>query len=206
MQSALIAMKPVRLGTLLALSSLIAACASRTSVPRRVATPERAVPTMAVAAPSMNTSPLDSVAPAKRKLLASALVSNAFGGCWDAKRHATIHADTVAEDGTPYFAPHELPIDLNGDGVPDPVVEVDRDATSVRYELYVKRGNCSQHLGTVRVGGTILGPLGHANGLRTLEVVAMCETERPCKDIEHTELMFDGNGWKPSKHWTTPTM
>jgi hypothetical protein len=151
-----------------------------------------------------SSSPLEAVAPAKRKLLASALISNEFGGCWDAMRHATISAGMVAEDGTPYFAPHEIRIDLNGDGVLDPVVEVDRDAASVRYELYVKRGNCSQHLGTVRVGGTILGALGKANGMRTLEIVALCDTLSPCRDAEHTELMFDGKGWKPGKVWTTP--
>ena len=199
-------MNALRTVCLLALSTLAVACASRTNVPQRTAAEQRPAPTVAAAAPSMNTSPLDAVAPAKRKLLASALISNEFGGCWDATRHATITAETVAEDGTPYFAPHELPIDLNGDGVMDPVVEVDRDASSVRYELYVKRGNCSQHLGTVRVGGTILGPMGKANGLRTLEVVALCETGNNCKDVEHTELMFDGKGWRPAKQWTTPTM
>ncbi len=158
----------------------------------------------------MNTpsaSPLQNVAPAKRKLLQSALISNAFGGCWDATRHATITADTVAEDGTPYFAPHVLSIDLNADGAPDPVVEVDRDGNSVRYELYLNRGRCSQYLGTMRVGGTILGALGKANGMRTLEIVELCDgIERPCRDLEHTELAFDGKGWRPTKRWTTPTL
>lgn len=133
------------------------------------------------------------------------MISEAFGGCWDATRHATITAETVAEDGTPYFAPHVIPIDLNADGVVDPVVEVDRDADSVRYELYLSRGNCSQHLGTMRVSGTIVGPMGKANGMRTLEVMALCDgIERPCRDLEHTELFFDGKGWRAGKHWTTP--
>jgi len=204
----LVAMTAIRSAALLSLLTLATACASRTSPAPSTAAPPRAAQVTRVAAPS-NPAPsresvLAGVTPSKRKLLEGALISTTNGGCWDAARHAMVMAETVADDGTPYFAPHELSIDLDGDGVPDPVVEVDRDGDSVRYELYLKRGSCSHHLGTVRLGGTILGPLGKANGLRTLEVVGLCEP--PCKDVEHTEIVFDGKGWRPAKQWTTPTM
>jgi len=210
MQLAVLAMLAIRTGLLLSLFGLATACASSTTRVRRTAAPQYEAAEVAVDGPSNQAPTRESVfanvAPRKRKLLEGALISTVGGGCWDAQRHALVTAEMVATDGTPYFAPHELAIDLDGDGVLDPVVEVDRDGESVRYELYLKRGGCSEHLGTVRLGGTIVGPLGKANGFRTLEVAGLCDTAGPCKELVHSELTFDGKGWRATKHWTTPDM
>ena len=138
----------------------------------------------------------------KQKLLATALVSTEGGPCWNAVRHAPILAETSAEDGTPYIAPIALKIDLNGDGLADPVIEVDRDGKSVRYELYVTASSsrCAHHVGTARVDGVIQGTLGTAHGMKTLEVVGDGEGEK-----KHSELVFDGKTWSIAKRWTTPS-
>lgn len=160
------------LSTILLLS-LTTACAARTTPTTTAATPPQKV----VAAASKPAPP----------------------PCLDAMRHAPIFAETTAEDGTPYIAPIDLKLDLDGDGTPDPVVEVDRDATSVRYELYLTRGKCARHLGTARVEGTIRGTLGKSYGLSTLEVASEGDGE-----LRHGELSFDGKKWSITKRWTSP--
>lgn len=135
----------------------------------------------------------------KKKLLATALVSTKGGACWNSVVHAPILAETVAEDGTPYIEPITQHLDLNGDGMLDDVILVDRDGKSVRYELYVNQGNCSRHVGTARVEGTIRGTLGTAHGMKTLEVIGEGDGE-----LRHGELMFDGKSWSIGKRWTTP--
>jgi hypothetical protein len=190
-------MNVLHLGSTILVLSMTAACASRTSPATVAATPPRT--TVAAASKQAPDDVFGQVGPEKRKLLASALVSSKGGACWNAIRHAPIIAETAAEDGTPYIAPIDLKIDLDGDGTPDPVVEVDRDGKNVRYELYVTRGQCARHLGTAKVEGTIKGVLGKANGMRTLEVIGEGEGEQ-----KHGELVFDGKHWSVTKRWTTP--
>lgn len=185
-------MRPV---SALLLVSLTAACASRTTAPQTAAAQPHALAATSKPAPDA----FGRVSAEKKKLLATALVSSEGGGCWNAVRHAPILAETSAEDGTPYIAPLAQHIDLNGDGMLDDVIEVDRDGKTVRYELYLSRGNCARHLGTVRVEGTIRGTLGTAHGMKTLEVVGDGEGE-----LKHGELMFDGKSWAIGKRWTTP--
>lgn len=190
-------MNVLHLGSTILVLSLTSACASRTSPAKVAATPPP--PNVAAASKQAPDDVFGQVAPEKRKLLAAALVTSEGGACWNAIRHAPILAETAAEDGTPYIAPVDLKIDLDGDGTPDPVVEVDRDGKTVRYELYVTRGNCARHLGTARVEGTIRGTLGKANGMKTLEVVGDGVGE-----LKHGELVFDGKAWSVTKRWTTP--
>lgn len=178
--------------------SLTAACASRTA-PGPVAAAGPNAPVAAASKPATRDI-FGEVPPEKRKLLASVLVSEEGGGCWNAIKHAPIVAETTATDGTPYIAPIDLKIDLDGDGTADPVIEVDRDGTHVRYELYVTRGNCAHHLATVKVDGVIRGPLGKSNGLRTLEF----STDEK-GDQRHGELAFNGKAWVVGKRWTVPT-
>lgn len=188
----------MRLASALLLVSLTAACASRTSTVQNAATRPQGPAASSKASPDV----FGQVSAEKKKLLATALVSSDGGACWNAVRHAPILAETSAEDGTPYIAPVALKIDLNGDGIADPVIEVDRDSKSVRYELYVTAASsqCARHLGTARVEGTIMGPLGTANGMKTLEVVGDGDGEK-----KHSELAFDGRTWSIAKRWTTPT-
>jgi hypothetical protein len=187
----------MRLASVLLLASLAAACASRTSTVQTAATPQQTAAVTSKPAPS---DVFGAVSVEKKKLLATALVSSDGGGCWNAVRHAPIVAETIAEDGTPYIAPIAQKLDLNGDGLADDVIEVDRDGKNVRYELYLNKGNCSRHLGTVKVEGTIRGVMTTAShGMKMLEVIADGDGE-----LKHSELAFDGKTWAVGKRWTTP--
>lgn len=156
----------------------------------------------------------EAIPTATRSLLATAMRSptsyrNAKGlelpgPCWDARKHATIVREIVDESGAAYVMPEDLAFDLDDDGKPDPVLEVDRADGVTRYELYVQNGTCANHVGGLTVSGTIRLGRGSTKGLRNLELEAACESAC-CDELRHTELVFDGKGYVPGKIWTTPT-
>lgn len=138
---------------------------------------------------------------ARRGLLASALTS-ADGPCWDPVKHATVLDDLTDAKGVPYVMPFDLAIDLDGDGLPDPVLQVDRDDKNVRYELYVKHAGCAKHLGGMVIDGTLRAGTGFVNGMRVLEVDALCN-DSCCPTTQHRELAYDGKSWATRRTWTT---
>jgi hypothetical protein len=107
------------------------------------------------------------------------------------------------EKGVPYVMPIDLSLDLDGDGKPDRVLELDRDGTTVRYELYVQHGKCAEKVGSLAVPGTLSLGRGVVNGMRVLEVEGLC-LEGCCRSIQHEELEYDGEKWVPRRSWYVP--
>ncbi|MBI2391707.1 MAG: hypothetical protein HYV09_19110 [Deltaproteobacteria bacterium] len=182
------------------------ACASGTQPSSRsVATSPQARTPVASAGHALS-------APAERRTAKQALLDSAVLGttgtgkdaapCWDPIRHAAIVNDLVDEGGRPYYLPAVHAFDIDDDGTPDPILAADRDETTTRWEIYVRRGGCAQHLGGVRVEGRIVGTLGVVNGVRKLEVVGQCD--EGCDDVPHQELVFDGKKWIVGAKWTVP--
>ncbi|MGZ3421797.1 MAG: hypothetical protein ACXVEF_27015 [Polyangiales bacterium] len=123
--------------------------------------------------------------------------------CLDVEKDAVLSAGTADEKGVPYLKPIDLSLDLDGDGVPDRVLETDRDGTTVRYELYVQKGMCPKKIGSLAVPGTLSLGHGMVNGMRVLEVEGLC-LEGCCRSIQHEELVFDGTKWVPRRSWYVP--
>jgi len=122
--------------------------------------------------------------------------------CVDPKEHSERMNGTLDKDGRTVYEPPQLNFDLDGDGVDDPVLAADRDANTIRYEIYLSRGRCSRYTGGARTEGTIVGVRGLSNGLRVLEVVGQCDED--CDEVPHQELKFDGRDWVLGARWTVP--
>jgi hypothetical protein len=122
--------------------------------------------------------------------------------CVDPIEHAGRKNGTLDENGRSYYEPAKLEFDLDGDGVPDPVLAADRDANTTQYEIYLRRKGCSRYTGGARLAGTIVGVRGMSNGLRVLDVVGPCDDA--CTEVPHQELKFDGQAWVLGAKWTVP--
>jgi hypothetical protein len=169
------------------------------------------VPMVLVACASSATRPASEYAAAKRAKIETPNASAARnappppekGACTDAMKDAIASGQLGDEKGVPYVMPIDLSLDLDGDGMPDRVLELDRDGTTVRYELYVQHGKCAQKVGSLAVPGTLTLGRGVVNGMRVLEVEGLC-MEGCCRSIQHEELIFDGEKWIPRRAWYVP--
>lgn len=146
-----------------------------------------------------NAPPVTPVAPRVRTEIAHRPSPEA---CVDPVRHAEHINGMLDEEGRPYYAPEERAFDLDDDGMPDAVLAADRDATTVRYEMYVRPNGCGRYVGGARLEGTVVGTRGVSHGLRVLEVVGRCEDA--CEAVPHQELRFDGIKWVLGDRWTVP--
>lgn len=128
--------------------------------------------------------------------------------CVDPMAHAEHVNGLLDDDGRVYYEPTAQHFDLDGDGLPDAVLAADRDASTTRYEIYVRPHGCARYVGGARLSGRIVGTLPKtSHGLAMLEVVdagASRFGERDGTTTTHRELRFDGVSWVLGALWTSP--
>jgi hypothetical protein len=120
--------------------------------------------------------------------------------CVDPIKDAIAKGQLGDENGVPYVLPVVHALDIDGDGKPDLVLELDRDGTTVRYEIYKQEGDCTKPIGSLAVPGTLSLGRGTVHGMRVLEVEGLCN-EGCCRQIAHEELAFDGSEWVIQRTW-----
>lgn len=96
---------------------------------------------------------------------------------------------------------HIHPFDLDGDGVPDAVVEEGARVFFMKYRIYVTRGGCGHFVGEIETAGALTKSKQDTHGLAKLEASWGCG-DHPGAGPQHARWSFDGKKYGRTERWT----